>query len=246
MHTQRVVATWAIRVPAISNVHWRRSPWNTSKWHMIAPAPPPGWASSSAGWPRTVFWFFFVFVCVFFVVLVSDFWFLFPWSVKAAIPGWVTTSKYSRTQVPRANPHSQGILKLMGRLPPPSPPQWLQTLARRLHTKFFLMWQFDDPRYVGAENDLTPSTAGSRMMSGVLTMVKHWYLYPCSRKNWRNWSIGSMVCPRPTVAPRNGRRDNAVRTMTIWRTSPCPVLQITHCTKLPWALLPMFIFSAVQ
>jgi len=27
-------------------------------------------------------------------------------------------------------------------------------------------------------------------------------------------SIGSIVCARPTAAPRNGRRDNAVRIMT--------------------------------
>jgi len=56
-----------------------------------------------------------------------------------------------------------------------------------------------------------------------------------SRKKWRikklenlvqNRSIGSIVCARPTAAPRNGRRDNAVRIMTIWWTSPYPILQI--------------------
>jgi len=48
----------------------------------------------------------------------------------------------------------------------------------------------------------------------------------------QNQSIGSIVSARPTAAPRNGRRDNAVRIMTIWWTSPPPILQIHslhHC-----------------
>jgi len=49
-------------------------------------------------------------------------------------------------------------------------------------------------------------------------------------KNWRIWyknqSIGSIVSARPTAAPRNGRRDNAAGIMTIWWTSPPPILQI--------------------
>jgi len=45
-----------------------------------------------------------------------------------------------------------------------------------------------------------------------------------SWKNWRikklenlvqNQSIGSIVCAQPTAALRNGRRDNAIRIMTI-------------------------------
>jgi len=72
-----------------------------------------------------------------------------------------------------------------------------------------------------------------------------------------NWSIGSIVGTRHTAVPRNGRRDNVGGIMTMNQPSsysadddsePALLLfcRFTHCTKLPWALLPVFLFSAVQ
>ena len=62
----------------------------------------------------------------------------------------------------------------------------------------------------------------------------------------QNRLIGIIVSARPTAAPSIGRRDKVGGIMSIWWTSPPPILRFTHCTKLPWALLPIFLFSAVQ